>query len=180
MKTAATSRPRRAALVGALAVGTLALSACAVNSPQTTQLRYAPADGIEMDGEALDARDVFVVSQGNGAPGVVSGALYNSGAEPLTVTVTVAGQPAGEVTVEPGTTVRLDGVAADGTPGERTVVDAIETPAGEGVEVLMQGGGETLSGRVPVLLPQGPYADYADDAGGTVEPPPTEEGSADH
>jgi hypothetical protein len=123
---------------------------------------------------------MFVISHGNGAPGVVSGALYNSGAEALTVTVTVAGQPAGEVTVEAGGTVRLDGGNADGSQGERTVVGAIETPAGEGVEVQLQSGGETLAGRVPVLLPQGPYADFADDAGGTVEPPPTEEGSADH
>lgn len=179
MKTAASSRPRRVALAGALAAGTLALGGCAVNSPQTTLVRYAPADGIEMDGEALDARDVLVVSNGDGAPGVVSGALVNSGTEPLTVTVTVAGQPAGEVTVEPGTSARLDGVGADGSEGQRTVVETVETPAGQGVEVRLQAAGETLTGTAPVLLPRGQYEPYADDAGGTVEPR-EDGGSSDH
>lgn len=182
MKTVATSRPRllrRAGLLAALAAGSLALSSCALNSPQTTLLRYAPADGVEMDGSTLDARDVLVVSHGDGAPGVVSGTVVNHGTEALTVTVSVAGQSVGEVSVEPGRSARLDGVAADGTEGERTLVPAVETPAGQSVEVRLQGGGDTLSASVPVLLPQGQYADYADDAGGTVEPPAAEE-DGDH
>ena len=157
----------------------LALGACGVNSPQTTLLRYAPADGVEMDGESLDARDVLVISQGDGAPGVLSGSLVNSGSEPLTVTVTVAGQPAGEVTVDPGTSVRLDG-GPEGGEGQRTIVEVVETPAGQGVEVRLQADGETLVGTAPVLLPQGTYEQYADDAGGTVEPLPEDEGSSDH
>lgn len=180
MKTAASSRTRRATLLGVLAAGSLVLSACAVTNPQTTLLRYTPGDGIDMDGTDLDARDVLVVSHGAGAPGVVSGTLVNSGSEPLTVTVMVAGAEAGEVTVEPGASARLDGVAADGTEGERTKVEAIESAAGQSVEVRLQGGGETLAANVPVLLPQGPYADFADDAGGTVEPPQAEEGEGDH
>lgn len=179
MKTVATSRRRGAALLLGLAAASLSLTACSVTSPQTTQLRYAPADGVEMDGEALMARDVLLVSHGKGAPAVVSGTLVNTGKEPLTVTVNVAGQPVGEVTVEPGSTARLDGTAADGTPGERLVVDALETAAGEHVEVRLQAGSETLGASAPVLLPQGPYADFADDAGGEVEPR-TEEPAADH
>lgn len=179
MKTAAphrTRRTRRAGLLAALAVATLPLSGCMVNSPQATMMRYAPGDGIEIDGESLDARDLLVISHGDGAPGVVSGTIYNRGAEPATVTVTVAGQEAGEVTVQPGTTLRLDG----GSEGERTVVDAVEPQAGRNVEVRLQADSETLAGSAPVLLPRGHYEEYADDAGGTVEPPPHEEGSGDH
>lgn len=177
MKTVASSRRRHVALVGAF-VAALGLSACSVTSPQTTMLNYAPADGVEMSGESLEARDILLVSHGNGAPAVLSGTLVNTGTEPLTVAVSVAGQPVGEVTVEPQSTARLDGVGADGSAGERTKVEALETPAGVHVEVRLQASGETLAANAPVLLPQGPYADFADDAGGTVEPPAQEE--ADH
>lgn len=181
--TAPTPRTRRSALLlTAAAVGAVALSGCSTTNPTTTLLRYAPADGVELDGETVDVRDLFVVSNGNGAPGVVSGSVVNSGAEPATLTVTVAGQEVGsEVTVEPNQAIRLDGVGSDGAQGERLVVDAIDTPAGQNVEVRIQTGGETLTADAPVLLPRGPYEQYADDAGGTVEPPPGYgEDDADH
>lgn len=181
MITARSSRTRRrATILSAAAVGALVLSGCQVTSPTTTMLRYAPADGIELDGEALDVRDLLVVSQGNGAPAVVSGSLVNSGTEPLTVTVSVAGQELSpEVTVEPGTAVRLDGVQPDGSQGERLVLPSLESPAGESVEVRITADGEgTLAAQAPVLLPQGHYEQFADDAGGTVEPRATDD--SDH
>lgn len=179
MKTVASPRPRRAALLAGLAAASLSLSACAVNSPQTTTLRYAPGDGVEMDGEGFVARDVLVVSHGNGAPAVVSGTLVNTGSEPVTVTVSVDGQPAGELTIDPGTAARLDGTSLeDGAEGERTMLEALESPAGQEVEVRLQSEGDTLTANAPVLLPQGPYEGFADDAGGTVEPWTPEE--SDH
>ena len=181
MITARSSRTRRRATVlTAAAVGALVLSGCQVSSPTTTMLRYAPADGVEVDGETLDVRDLLVVSQGDGAPAVVSGALVNSGTEPVTATVSVAGQELSpQVTVEPGAAVRLDGTSADGSQGERLVLPALDSPAGQYVEVRIAAEGQdTLTADAPVLLPQGPYEQYADAAGGTVEPPATEE--SDH
>ena len=182
MTTAPSPRPRRSAvLLTAAAVGAVALSGCSTTNPTTTLLRYAPSDGVEMDGESIDVRNLLVVSQGDGAPGVVSGSVVNSGTESATLTVTVDGQEATpEVTVEPGQAVRLDGAQADGSEGERLTVDGVDVPAGRVVEVRVQGGGETLAADAPVLLPQGPYEDYADDAGGTVEPPQADEDDADH
>lgn len=171
--TARTSRTRRrATILTSAAVGALVLSGCQITNPAITTERYAPADGIELDGQALDVRDLLVVSHGEGAPAVVSGSLVNSGTEPLTVSVTVNGEPASpEVTVEPGATTRLDGVQPDGTAGEPVTIPALETPAGQViVDVRVATGQETLQGGAPVLLPMGPYAQYADDAGGTVEP----------
>lgn len=172
---------RRGALVlSAAAVSTLVLSGCQVASPTTTLLRYAPADGIELDGASLDVRDLVVVSHGNGAPAVVSGSLINSGSEPIEVSVSVAGQPVEPIhTVAPGTAVRLDGVQADGSEGERTILPALETPAGMSVDVRLSTGQETLSGAAPVLLPHGVFEIFADDAGGPVAPHPTSEAS-DH
>ncbi|MFK5635632.1 MULTISPECIES: hypothetical protein [unclassified Ornithinimicrobium] len=180
MITASSARPRRRALLlTTVAVGTLALAGCSVTNPTTTTLRYAPADGIELDGETLAVRDLLVVSQGNGAPGVVSGSLVNATDEALTVSVSVNGEVlTPEITVEPNGAARMDGTAPDGTAGDRLVVPALDTPAGQGVEVRVQAGDETLVGNAPVLLPRGPYEQFADDAGGTVEPPASEE--SDH
>ena len=173
------STRRRATILTAAAVGALALSGCQVTNPTTTMERYAPADGVELDGEALDVRDLLIVSQGDGAPAVVSGSLINSGTEPLTVTVTVNGEELSpEVTVEPGSSVRLDG-GPDGSQGERLVLPALDSPAGQSVQVRISASGEdSLAANAPVLLPRGHYEQYADDAGGTVEPPA--EDSGDH
>lgn len=172
MITARASRPRRLATVlVAVATGAAVLSGCQATNPMSTMIDYAPADGIQLDGPTLDARDLLVVSHGNGSPGIVSGSLINTGTEPLTVTVSVAGQPLdGEVTVDPGASVRLDGVRPDGSEVDPVTIPALETPAGQSVEVRLTTGQETLAGDAPVLLPHGPYEGFADQAGGTVAP----------
>ena len=181
--TARTPRPtRRTGALVAAAAG-LALAGCSVNSPTTTNVEYAPADGVELDGEVVDVRDLLVVSQGDGAPAVISGSVINTSAEPVTVTVSVDGTDlTPEVTVEPESSARLDGTDPDGSDGQRLVLEALESPAGQNVEIRLEvEGGEALSTIAPVLLPQGQYAQFADDAGGTVEPPAEhEEGEGDH
>lgn len=168
---------RRATTFIAAAVGAVVLTGCQVTNPTTTMLRYAPADGIELDGDQIDVRDLLLISNGDGSPAVVLGSVINSGSEPVTVTVSVAGQElTPEVELAPGRSTRLDGTGADGTPGERLVLPALESPAGQGVEVRFSAEGhDTLIGNAPVLLPRGQYEQFADDAGGTVEPPETEE-----
>lgn len=188
MNTPRPSRTRRTTTVlAAVALGATTLSGCQVFSPQQTLLSYAPADGIQLHGQVLEVRDLLLVSHGNGAPAVVSGTLLNDGTEPIMVTVTVAGQQVdGEIGVEPGEAVRLDLVQPDGSEvepdeGEKggIIVPALESPAGHRVEVRLSTGEETLAGDAPVLLPQGPYEQFADEAGGPVEPPQAPEGE-DH
>ncbi len=168
---------RRATTLIAAAVGALVLSGCQITNPAITMERYAPADGIELDGDVLDVRDLLVISHGDGAPAVVLGSVINSGDEPVTATVSVAGQeltPA--VELAPGRSTRLDGTQADGTAGERLVLPALEAPTGQSVEVRISADGQdTLVGNAPVLLPQGHYEQFADDAGGTVEPVHTDD-----
>lgn len=183
MITARSSRLRRpATLLAAAATAAMVLSGCdGTTNPITTLIDYAPADGIQMDGATFDVRDLLVVSHGNGAPAVVSGTVVNSGTEPISVTVAVAGQQlGGEVQVDPGAAVRLDGVQPDGSEVDPVTVPALQTPAGEGVEVRISDGQETLGGRAPVLLPQGPYAQFADLAGGPVEQTDAATETGDH
>ena len=47
-----------------------------------------------------------------------------------------------------------------GPPQTRTV--PVVTAAGQLVEVRIQGAGDTLTANAPILLPQGPYEQYAD------------------
>ncbi|GAA4867335.1 hypothetical protein [Serinicoccus chungangensis] len=180
MTTARSSRTRRTAALATGALAALTLAGCSVNSPQATTFVYAPADGVQMNGESIDVRDLLLVSHGDGAPAVVSGAVVNQTSEPVTVTVSVAGEElTPEVTVEPQSAARLDGGMPDGTvEGERIIVPALEGPSGQHVEVRISGAGETLSTTAPVLLPQGPYEIFADDAGGPLEP--VEEDGEDH
>lgn len=179
MTTAPAPRTRRrAALLAAAAVSSLTLSACGLNSPTQTLERYAPADGVEIDGEELDVRDLLVVSHGNGAPAVVVGSLTNQGEEPLTVTVTANGEELSpQITVEPGTMTRIDDYGPQGND-ERVILPSLESPAGQSIEVRIDTGNERLAANVPVLLPHGSYEEFADDAGGTVEPAQT--GDDDH
>ncbi|QFG69537.1 hypothetical protein [Ornithinimicrobium pratense] len=178
MTTAPASRARRRAAVLTAAFAALGLSACSLTSPTTSMIRYSPADGVEIDGESVDVRNLLVISHGEGAPGVVLGSVSNRTAEPVTVTITAAGNDLSpQVEIDPGGVVRLDGYTTEG-PGEPVTIPAVDGPSGQGMEIRIVTTGETLTAHAPVLLPQGPYEQFADDAGGTVEPRPA--GEADH
>lgn len=173
-------RTRRSAALVAGALSALALSGCSLNSPTTTLLQYAPADGVQVDGEGLAVRDLVVVSHAGGAPAALSGSLVNQTDEPMEVTVSVNGEELSPtVQVAAHGRARLDGTAADGSAGEGLVLPALESPAGQGAEVRFSAAGQSVSAIAPVVLPHGPYEDFADQAGGTVAPHPAEEGD-DH
>lgn len=158
------SRPRRLAAAGLALAAALSLSACQISSPVTTDMNYDPADGVSVDAGDVAVRDLLVVSEGNGAAGVVSGLVVNNGTEPTEVTLAVntEGQASAlspTVTVDPGKSVRLDGAGPDGsgTPVQVPAVDA--GPGGTLTIVVQTSLGEGGSGLAPVLLPDGPYGD---------------------
>ncbi len=158
------SRPRRLAVVGLALAAALSLGACQMSSPVTTDMGYDPADGVSLNAGDIAVRDLLVVSQGDGAPGVVSGQVVNNTPESadITLTATVDGQAVPlepMVTVEPGTSVRLDGGGPDGSGTPVTIPSVTARPGGI-VEITVQtsqGAGD--SGLAPVLLPDGYYAD---------------------
>lgn len=175
MTTAPAFRARRRLAVLTAALAGLGLSGCQVNSPTTTLLRYAPADGIELDGDSVDVRDLLVISHGGGAPGVVLGSVVNQTTEPVTITISAAGtELSPQIEVGPRSAVRLDGQGGE-EAGDPVSIPALDTPAGQSVEIRISTDTETLAGNAPVLLPQGHYEQFADAAGGPVEPPATDD-----
>lgn len=152
----------------------LGLSACQVASPVTTDLSYDPADGVSVVLGDVRILDLLVVSEGGGAAGVVSGSVVNTSREEVTVSMAVQGEEgltdlSPTVSVPPTTSVRVDGGGESGT-GEPVRVEAVETSAGRMVNLrISTSAGETASRRVPVLLPEGPYAGYAETLAGATE-----------
>ena len=155
------SRRRPAALLAVASAGVL-LSGCSLNAPNTAIQPYAPADGLQAElGEVL-VRNMLVVSEGDGGPGVLVGALVNRGQEDVTVSLEIAGTTT-EVDVPVGVSVAL-GTEADRPDGEigsiesETVeLDQVEPPAGGNLEltVTVPAGSSVL--EIPVVLPTGAY-----------------------
>ena len=157
-------RSRRLAVAGFALTAALGLSACQMTSPVTTDMIYDPADGVSVDVGDVAVRDLLIVSEGDGAPGVVSGLVVNNSAEPADVTLVISadGQAtplSPTVSVPAGQSVRLDGQAADGS-AQAVSIPAVAAAPGGNVEILVQtSGGEADSALTPVLLPEGYYSD---------------------
>ncbi|HET8987514.1 MAG TPA: hypothetical protein VFN43_03295 [Humibacillus sp.] len=79
---------RRAIAIGAgLAVAGVT-AGCQVNNPVTTDIQYAPADGVPANVGELAIRDLVLVGDGTGSV-AISGNAINKGAEAMTVQIAV-------------------------------------------------------------------------------------------
>jgi len=157
-------RPRFAALLVAASAG-LVLSGCSFFSPDTSLEPYAPAEGLQTELGDLMVRNMLVVSEGGGEPGLLIGALVNRGEDDVTVGVEVGGTTA-EIGVPAGSSVSI-GAAVEPPDGERPMarsetveVDEVGPAAGDVIELTVT---DSAAGsvvlQVPVQLPDGPYAD---------------------
>ncbi|MGB3186544.1 MAG: hypothetical protein WBG36_12945 [Ornithinimicrobium sp.] len=166
-ETTTRSRPRRLALAALAVTATCTLSACQITSPITTDLDYDPADGLSVDTEFVEGLDLLIVSQGDGAPGVLTGYIVNSGPEPITVefALEVDGQRQPlqpEVEIQPGDAARTDGRTSNDDEFTNPVtIESVPVIAGSLVTVRMTTSAEgTVSKRIPVLPPDGVFAPY--------------------
>ena len=154
-----------------LAVATLAtafgVSSCQVASPITTDLPYDPADGVSVETDDMEVLDLVIISEANGAPGVVSGYVVNTSGEPLTVNIALEAE--GErtdlmppVEVDPSQGMRMDGKTDDGEFVDPVTAEAVPGVPGGLVTLRLSTSQSAVSTRVPVLPPDGIYAPYAE------------------
>jgi hypothetical protein len=146
----ATTVTRTAALVGA----GLLLSGCAVFSPLQTTENYVPADGVPLDIPGLELRNLAVVAESEGGPGVVIGQAVNDGASAVEVSFSVGEEGEPVVAVLPAGS---GGTLSDGT--DNVDLAAVPAPPGALVDltVITEAAGESIV-QVPVLAPEGDYA----------------------
>jgi len=136
-----------------LAVGSLALAGCSLNSPVQTQVPYQPGDGVEVNLGSIAIRNLLVVASGPQAPGRVAGLVVNSGATPQTVTISAPDGTKSTSKIPAGATLDLS--AAPGAVVLRTA----GAPAGGVVQLKVSTPGSgTDDVGVPVLLPQFYYS----------------------
>jgi hypothetical protein len=175
--TTASQRRRLGAGVVALA-GPLALSGCFVLSPVTTDNTYDPAEGVSVETEGLQIENLLVVSEGEGAPGVISGYAVNTAipgrqptepAEKDDISIQVALEEGEEsidadskVTLTPAKAKRLDGRNDDGDFKDPLTVPEVPVLTGSMTTLrVTTSGGEAVSAKVPVLPPEEYYEPYA-------------------
>jgi len=159
-------RPRSAALLAAAAAG-LVLSGCSFSSPDTSLQPYAPADGLQTEMGDVLVRNMLVVSEGGGEPGLLVGALVNRGQEDTIVQVEVADTSA-EIVVPAGVSVvlglerqRPDTEAAT-IVSERVEIDEVQPIAGDVIDLTVtEPSFGTAELRVLVALPEGQYAEFS-------------------
>lgn len=168
-------RPRTALLSAAATA--LLLSGCSFTSPYTTQMDYAPSDGVLVKvSDEVRVENLLVLTPDEDATDLLIGFVVNdSRTDP--VDVTLADGEGGELwsgTLEPESTVNLNDEPVEldkgATPGSTVPV----TVSAEGVD--------TVAAQAPVLdgtLPE--YADYLEEYGRSdadSAPSPTAESAA--
>ncbi|WP_345713262.1 hypothetical protein [Kineococcus glutinatus] len=177
-------RLRRPAAVAIAALSTAAVSGCAVFSPVQTAVPYEPSDGFSTTVGDVVVRNVLVVSEGDGAPGVLSATLVNEGTEDVEVTVDTGSGSDTSITVPTGVAYVLgagSGAGPTTTPEAGAVettaptaveISSVDAVAGELVPVTFEADGASVDLEVPVLLPRHEYTTL------TPAPAPTDTGTA--
>ncbi len=113
---------RRSALVAAVVAAAATLSACGPSLP-LTQEPYAAGYGFNLTVGALEGLDLLVLTDAEGQPGTVLGAVHNTGDTAVTVQV---GSPDAPVSIE----VDAGEVATLGPDANEVAVAAVPAPPG--------------------------------------------------
>lgn len=88
---------RRLAPLAAIGAA-IALAGCQTQSPIQTDVPYQPADGVAVDLGSVQIRNLVVIADAKGGPGVLSGAVVNRGG--TSERITIASEGGTPVTLE--------------------------------------------------------------------------------
>ncbi len=162
-----TPRLRRLVPVLAVSAGVVLASGCQVMSPVATNAPYVAADGVPVDLGGVKVRNLVVVSDAKGDPGVVTAAVRNDGPSAQTVTFAFESGSSTQVKVPAYQEVSLsvgDGqvqLADVPTAPGALVTMQVSTPA-HGIDVV----------RVPVLPARSYYSSLSPTSTSTPTTPP--------
>lgn len=154
-------RPVRLAALAAVAG--LALGGCSAFSPQTTtNVTYAPSDGVQGQVGDVLVRNAIVLTEEQGAPGSLVVALFNDSEDAVELVIDVQDGAANQtVDLAPGEDLFLGPQAED-----QLYIEGFDVLPGLTTEVTFIGGDDALNLMVPVLdgtLP--PYDELVADIG---------------
>lgn len=137
-------------VVGAAVV--LGTSGCAMLSPQSTTIQYAPSDGMNVPDSSgpLQLRNVLIVANDEGTEGNLIAAIVNTTDDPTSLNIQV-GEGADAVSL----TLRVPGgetVSLGSEETEPLLIEDLNTLPGATVPVFFQSGdGEGARTDIPVL-----------------------------
>lgn len=156
------ARPARTVAAASVLAGALLLAAC---SPTITTKPYAPSDGVRVNlTDHVRGINLMVVTNGEGEPGALLGALANDSAEDVTFELTAEGAEPMTLDVPAGQTVYLSAQPA-GDQVVDAVIDSVATQPGGDLDSTLSGAGVDEDFYLPVMdggLPE--YAAYVPDA----------------
>jgi len=148
-------RPRtaRTAAAGLVVAAALALTGCSATNPITTLGAYEASDGTGTTVGDVRVLNMLVVTQAEGAPGALTGALANGSREAQTVTLAVGDEEAVRLRVPASGTLL---VGAPDAPANYATADleiaAVDVaPGGLTRLTITTGTGGTVELQVPVL-----------------------------
>ncbi|UZN04040.1 hypothetical protein [Cellulomonas sp. S1-8] len=179
-------RPRtaRTAAAGLVLAAALAVTGCSATNPITTIGDYEASDGAGTTVGSVRVQNMLVVAAAEGAPGVLSGALANRGADDEDVTLTVGDSEPVRVTIPASGSVLVGVSDAPARYGTLDVpVASVDTaPGGLTTLTITTSGGGTVELPVPVF--DGSLPEYAalvptPGAGDRSEATPTARPTAD-
>ncbi|MFC8599475.1 MULTISPECIES: hypothetical protein [unclassified Isoptericola] len=156
------ARPARTVAAASVMAGALLLAAC---SPTITTKPYAPSDGVRVNlTDQVRGINLMVVSEGEGEPGNLLGAVANDSAEDVDVVLTAEGADPLSVTVPAGGTIYLN-ADQEGAQVEDPQIAAVAAQPGGDLDATLSGAGVDQDFFLPVMdgtLPE--YKDYVPSA----------------
>jgi hypothetical protein len=154
-RTLSPARVARRLVPLAAAAAALGLAGCQVTNPIQTDEPYVPGDGVPVDLEQVQIRNLVVVSETEGGAGTLSGHVVNRAGEP--VTVTFAGEGGANASIQ--VPAYADESLSTQSPVTLTPVTA-KPGAVATLQVSTQAAGSNIV-EVPVVTPEGYYETLA-------------------
>ena len=132
----------------------LALTGCSQFSEQTTtNVTYAPSDGVQADLGTFGVRNLMVLTDGVGGPATLMGTVFNNGQADVDASIDGPSGLAGTITVPAGERIALDATMISTSSADEAIAP------GRLVDVAISAGADSVSLRVPVL--DGVLSEYA-------------------